>query len=373
MFVFVCVLLLYPITHIASHHTCFHSQILQFKTGGEFITIVDDGASPDRTNGVNEAYMREDSNNNNNIRALATITRRILRYNPHLSNVTRLVNISAAAGDGGVIWWKNKAAFDTTEANATEVDQIMFRHVSKSVKGGKFEKRLRSYIRQLVAVRPPGLEGQRIEIIDGDDDEPPPVLVDGHRTTTERSSWDTRQWIGLGMFGTTLLWLLIMTTAAQVRRYKLQQEETWKLSTEHDMNLLLQYGWHVSQQTADGRHGVHVYQHRPAQESRKKKNKTQRITTAFNNSHNNESSIADDSVLDNDSLLLGRVVEAYAPQIIPPSSSRRGDLLAAQEQPPKRFTITSARTSFAATSNSNSTAGLSSQALSSLLDASEKT
>ena len=147
-------------------------------------------------------------------------------------------------------------ALDTIEPDFSEVEEFVSQKIMEAVGTGKFEERLARYFKRLKAVREPGLEGTPLDPMapmaddSGGSPPPTPVAITAPPTVNAFDSqldtdWDTRQWIGLGLFSVTFLALLLLTQTAQRRRKKVQEEEHWgiKLGTEHDINQLLTFGW----------------------------------------------------------------------------------------------------------------------------------
>ena len=140
-------------------------------------------------------------------------------------------------------WWRCTIAYDIYVVNGTleKISTQVRDAVVESITTGEFLELLKQYSSVVEAVTLPGQESNTTVPGFGSEEQEEPTVI----ATLDPAQWDLRGWIGLGLFGGTVILLLVLTRTARHRRKQWEEQQNWgiRLATDHDINELLTYGW----------------------------------------------------------------------------------------------------------------------------------
>jgi len=169
-----------------------------------------------------------------------------LIHSRSLSNITKVGESEDAT------WWMYEIAFFTIADDYTSVNNTINQMIKESIVSknyfDNFQTRLKGKYKRLVGVSIPGNE--RLNDINEEQTTSSSttgaVFETANNTGYINQMWGPSEWIGLGLFSVTVLFVCSLTLTGHRRRRKLEKQENWgvgKLATEKDINELLSYGW----------------------------------------------------------------------------------------------------------------------------------
>jgi len=169
-----------------------------------------------------------------------------LIHSRSLSNITKVGESEDAT------WWMYEIAFFTIADDYTSVNNTINQMIKESIVSknyfDNFQTRLKRKYKRLVGVSIPGNERLN-DINEEQTTSSSPtgaVFETANNTGYINQMWGPSEWIGLGLFSVTVLFVCSLTLTGHRRRRKLEKQENWgvgKLATEKDINELLAYGW----------------------------------------------------------------------------------------------------------------------------------